>query len=131
MRDSSENYCRKQKDPACKTAVNLVTRNIRRMVQKRTPERWETELANCEVTPQAIWPIAKPLTKRGGPKAPSSIHGSLGPIFYPIDKANIITDCLENQFRGHDLCNCDHRRHMEAQVETLLGTIIEDSPVKF
>jgi hypothetical protein len=29
------------------------------------------------------------------------------------------------------LCNCDHRRHMEAQVETLLGTIIEDSPVKF
>jgi hypothetical protein len=66
-------------------------------------------LANCEVTHQAIWPIAKPLTKMDGPKAPSAIHGSLGLIFYPIDKANIIADCLENQFRGHVLCNCDHR----------------------
>jgi hypothetical protein len=68
-------------------------------------ERWETELANCEVTPQAIWAIAKSLTKRGGPKAPPAVHGPLGPIFYPIDKANIIADCLEKQFRAHDLCD--------------------------
>jgi hypothetical protein len=47
------------------------------------------KVANCEVTPQAIWPIAKSLTKRGGPKAPSAIHGPLGPIFYPIEIANI------------------------------------------
>jgi hypothetical protein len=52
------------RDPACKTAVNLVIRNIRRMVQKRARETWETKLANCEITPQAIWPIAKSLTKR-------------------------------------------------------------------
>jgi hypothetical protein len=57
------------KDPAYKTAINWVTRNMRRMVRKRVLGRWETELANCEVTPQAIWPIAKSITKRGGPKA--------------------------------------------------------------
>jgi hypothetical protein len=34
-------------------------------VWKRTPERWETKLANCKVTPQAIRPIAKSLTKKG------------------------------------------------------------------
>jgi hypothetical protein len=28
-------------------------------------ERWETELTNCEVTPQAVWHISKSLTKRG------------------------------------------------------------------
>jgi hypothetical protein len=33
---------------------------------------------------------------------------SLGPIFHPIDKANIITDYLENQFRVHDFSYCDH-----------------------
>jgi hypothetical protein len=44
-------------------------------------------LSNCEVTPQAICPIAKSLMKRGGPKAPSAIHGPLGPIFYPLDKS--------------------------------------------
>jgi hypothetical protein len=37
-----------------------------------------------KVTLQAISPIAKSLSKggRGGPQAPSAIHGSLGPIFY-------------------------------------------------
>jgi hypothetical protein len=55
------------------------------MVRKRALERWETKLANCEVTPQAIWSIAKSLIKRGGPKAPSAIHGSLCPTFYPIN----------------------------------------------
>jgi hypothetical protein len=66
------------------------------MVWKRALERWETKLANCEVMPQEIWPIAKSLTKRGRPKAPSANHDPLGPIFYPINKANITADCLEN-----------------------------------
>jgi hypothetical protein len=43
------------------------------------------KLANCEVTPQATWPTAKSLSKRGGPKTLSAIHGPLGPIFYSID----------------------------------------------
>jgi hypothetical protein len=32
------------------------------------------------------------------------VHDALGPIFYPVDKANIIANCLENQFTAHDLC---------------------------
>jgi hypothetical protein len=78
----------RNQDPACKKAVNWVTRNIRRMVRKRALERWETKLTNCEVASQAIWSIAKSLSKKGGPKAPSEIHGLLGPIFYPVDKVN-------------------------------------------
>jgi hypothetical protein len=76
-----------------------------------------------------MWPIANSLSRRGGPKAAPAIYGPLGPIFYPIDEANIIADCLESQFRSHDLCDCDHRRHVEAQVEVLLATIDEDIPV--
>jgi hypothetical protein len=45
----------------------------------------------------------------------------------PIDKANII----ENQFRAHDLCDCDPRRHVEALVEALLATVDEDIPLNF
>lgn len=37
--------------------------------QKTAFERWETKLANCEITSQAMWLIAKSLTKMGGPKA--------------------------------------------------------------
>jgi hypothetical protein len=70
------------------------------MVWKRALERWEPKLANCEVTHQAIWPIAKSLTKWGGPKAQSGIYGPLGSIFYSIDEANIIAECLERQFRA-------------------------------
>jgi hypothetical protein len=66
----------------------------RRMVRKRALKRRETKLENCEVTPQAVWPIAESLSKMSRPRAPSEIHGLLNPIFYPIDKANIIANCL-------------------------------------
>jgi hypothetical protein len=118
------------RDPICKTAVKWVTQNIRRMVRIRAPERWGKNLVNCEITPQAIWPIAKSLRKRGGPKAPSAIHGPLSPLFYPI-KANAIGDCLENQLTAHSLCDCDHRQQVEAAVQAPLAAIDEDTPVKF
>jgi hypothetical protein len=88
-------------------------------------------MGNCEVTPQAIWPIAKSLIKRGEPKAPSAIHDSSSPIFYQIDKANMITNCLEKQFRAHYLCDCDYRRYVENTVEALPATINENTPVNF
>jgi hypothetical protein len=75
------------------------------MVRKRALERWETKLTNCEVTSQAVWLIAEFLSKSGGPETPSEVHCPLGPIFYPIDKANIIADCIENKFRAHDSCD--------------------------
>jgi hypothetical protein len=62
------------RDPACKTAVNWVVKTIRRMTRKKELERWETRIANCEATPQALWPIAKSLLKRDGPKAPTAIQ---------------------------------------------------------
>jgi hypothetical protein len=69
--------------------------------------------------------------KKVGLKAPFNIHGPLGLIFFPTDEANIIADCLENQFRAQDLCDCDHRRNVEAEVETLLATGYEDIPVNY
>jgi hypothetical protein len=60
--------------------------------------------------------------KRDGLRAPSAIHSPLGSICYPIDKGNIIADCLESQNRAHDLCGCDHRRHVGAKVQALLVT---------
>jgi hypothetical protein len=71
------------------------------------------------------------VTKRVGPKEPSTIHSPLGHIFYPFDKASIIADCVENQFRARELCDSDHRRHVQAKVEALLATVDEDTPVKF
>jgi hypothetical protein len=41
--------------------------------RKRALEKWETKIANFEVTPQAIWPIAKSLANRGEPRAPSVV----------------------------------------------------------
>jgi hypothetical protein len=55
----------------------------------------------------------------------SAIHGLLGPIFHPNDKANMIANCLQNQFRSHELCDYDHRQYVEAKVEALLATVME------
>jgi hypothetical protein len=67
------------RDPGCKKAVNWAL------------EWWETKLANTELTSQTIWPIAKSLTNKDGPKASTAIHGLLG-LKYPVDKANVIAD---------------------------------------
>jgi hypothetical protein len=64
-------------------------------------KKWETKLANCKVTPEAIWPIAKFLSKKGWTKGTICSSWSLKPIFYTIEKASIIADCLENLCRPH------------------------------
>jgi hypothetical protein len=66
------------RDPGCKTEFNWVSKSIRVMTQEKALEQWETKLANTELTPQAIWPIAKSLTNRDGPRAPTAICGVLG-----------------------------------------------------
>jgi hypothetical protein len=82
--------------PGCKKAVNWVSKSIRGMIRKKALERWETKLTNTELTHQAIWPIAKSLTNRDGPRPPTAIHGLLGLKYHLVDKANAIADCLEN-----------------------------------
>jgi hypothetical protein len=52
------------------------------MIRKKALERWETKKDNTEVTPQAIWPIAKSLLKKDWPRAPTSIHGASGLKFH-------------------------------------------------
>jgi hypothetical protein len=75
--------------------------------------------------------MAKSLTKRGGPKAASAGQSLLGPIFYPVDKVNVIAVCLGNQYTAHDLCFSDRRQQVEAKVEALLAVVEEDTPVNF
>jgi hypothetical protein len=78
-------------------------KSIRCTSQKKALEQCETTLANTEATPQAIWPIAKSLTYRDGPKAPTAIHAPSGITFHLLEKTNAIADCLEKQFTPHDL----------------------------
>jgi hypothetical protein len=97
------------------------------MTRKMALERWETKLANTELTP-ATWPIAKSLTNRDGPRAPTAIQGILGLTYHPADKTNAIADCLEDQFTPHDLCEENHERQVEARVHTLLEAVDSDPP---
>jgi len=43
----------------------------------------------------------------------------LGLKFCPLEKANTIVDCLENQFPPHDLCEENHEQQVEACVQAL------------
>jgi hypothetical protein len=51
--------------------------------------------------------------------------------FYPIDKARITADCIENQFTSHYLCDYDHKRQTEARVQALLDIADGDTTVTF
>jgi hypothetical protein len=118
------------RDPACKTAVNWITKRIRRMTQKKLKEQWDTKMGNCKVTPQAIWPMAKAMLKRDSPKAPTVIHGYSGLKFLPLEKASAIADCLENRFIQHVLCEENHERQVEITVQDTLETEDTDPPEK-
>jgi len=65
-----------------------------------------------EATHQTVWPIANSLIKRDGPKVLTAIHDPSGLKFFPVEKANGIADCLENQFKPHDLCDEHHERRV-------------------
>jgi hypothetical protein len=80
------------------------------MIRKKALKQWETSIVNSEVTPQSMWPIAKSLIKRDGPRTPTAIHGPSGLKFHPSEKAKGTADCLENQFTHHDLFDENHER---------------------
>jgi hypothetical protein len=76
-----------------------------------------------------MWPIAKSLMKRDGPKAPTAVHGPLGITYHPKEKGNAIAECLENQFTSHDLCDENHEIWVEAGVQALLESV-DDTPLE-
>jgi hypothetical protein len=116
------------RNPASKTAVNWVTKSIRRITRKKALERWETKINSSKVKPQAIWPIEKSLLKRDGPRASTAINGATGLKFRPFEKANAIADNLEIQFTPHILCHDNHERRVEARVQDLLETVDTSPP---
>jgi hypothetical protein len=73
------------------------------MTPKKALERWERKISNTEVTRQALWPNAKCLLKKDGPRAPTAIHCTWGLKFHPLEKAKAIAECLENKFTHHDV----------------------------
>jgi len=62
------NLWHETRDPTCKREVTWVAKTIRR----KALGWWETKISNCEVTPQAILPMAKSLMKRDGGFPPSA-----------------------------------------------------------
>jgi hypothetical protein len=91
------------------------------MTRKKALEWWETMIGNTEVTHQALWPIAKSLLTRDGPRVPTGLK------FHPSEKANAIADCLETEFTPADWCDKNHEWRVEARVQALLEDV-DNSP---
>jgi hypothetical protein len=66
------------------------------MTRNKALERWKAKIKSAEVTPQAIWPIAKSLRKKGGPRSPTAINGATGLKFHSSGKANAIENLKFN-----------------------------------
>jgi hypothetical protein len=115
------------REPACKTAVNWVTKPTHRMTQRNAIERWEAKISNSEVTPHVLWHLEKSLIKRDRSKAPTAMHSPSVFSFLPLRKANVTVDCLENQFSPHDVCEENRERRIVARVQALFEAV-DDSP---
>jgi hypothetical protein len=62
---------------------------------------------------------------RDGPKAPTTLHESLGITYRPNEKANATPDCLENPFTSHEPCDEKHERQVQTKVQNLLASVDE------
>jgi hypothetical protein len=87
----------------------------------------ETRGGNCEITPQALSPIAKSPMKRDEPRAPTAIHCPLGITYLSNKYAIVIANCLENQFTSHDLCDENHERRVETRA-LVLSAYVDSTP---
>jgi hypothetical protein len=58
--------------------------------------------------------------KRNGPKAQTTVHGPLG---ITNVKPNVIADCLENQFKSHDLCDENQDQQVVTRVQAPLASV--------
>jgi hypothetical protein len=116
--------------PRIERVVNWLSKTIRRIARRKALERWKTKRRNSEVTTQvtSIWPIAKSFTMRNGPKAPTPIHDPLGLEFHPSEKVDAFSDCSENQFIPHDLCNNNHERRVAVTDQALLEAVGKPPP---
>jgi hypothetical protein len=56
------------------------------MTHGKALEQWETKVGECEVTAQALCPVAKSLIKRDGLKAPIAVQGPLGITYHRMRK---------------------------------------------
>jgi hypothetical protein len=52
-----------------------------------------------------------------------AIHDPLGLNFNPLENAEAIADCLENQFTPHDLCDENHKGQLKTGVLALLEDV--------
>jgi len=67
--------------------------------------------------------------RRLGPKAPTATHDPLLLKFLLLEKANVVADCLENQFTPHDPCDKNHKWwQVEARVKALLEAVDNNNP---
>jgi hypothetical protein len=66
--------------------------------------------------------------RKDGPNAPTAAHSPLGTTYHPDEKVNTTADCLENQFKSHDLCDENHEQQVETRVEALLASV-DDTPL--
>jgi hypothetical protein len=98
------------------------------MIRRKALERWETKVRICEVTPQALWPIVKPLMERDERKAPTAPYGPLGAIYHANKKAKVIADYLENHLTPHDLCDESHVRQVKTTVQASSARLCRRHP---
>jgi hypothetical protein len=97
------------------------------MTCRKALKRWKTKVKKHVVTPQGLWLTAELLTKKDGPKSPTTVHGPLGTTYHLNEKVNTTVDCLENQFTSHDLCDENHERRVQTRVPALLTTTDDTS----
>ncbi|KAJ4428059.1 hypothetical protein ANN_24073 [Periplaneta americana] len=104
-----------------KNVYNIMKNRVHKMALEIKVSKFEKDVADAGQS-NKIWTITKRLTKHDSYSKNQPLHGKDGPVYKSCEKAELIADCFENQFKPANECDSlvEHYRHVEETVSTFL-----------
>ena len=111
------------RDPVTKTALNWVTRTIKKKIKKLSNDNWQDTINECNDNIMKLWRISRALTNNPIENGAKIIHGSTGVQYEPDDQANTIADTLELQFQPNTIADVDLEEEIQTFTDDYLANI--------
>ncbi|KAJ4430326.1 hypothetical protein ANN_22539 [Periplaneta americana] len=104
-----------------KDVYNIMKNRVYKIALEIKVSKFEKDVADAGQS-NKIWTITKRLTKHDSYSKNQPLHGRDGPVYKSCEKAELIADCFENQFKPANECDSlvEHYRHVEETVSTFL-----------
>jgi Reverse transcriptase (RNA-dependent DNA polymerase)/Endonuclease-reverse transcriptase len=119
LKDNCKKVYLKVRNPALKTIVNRLTKQIKTDVAEHNHSQWESKVSQINPQDRSLWRLSGALTRKAHAIPP--LTGVNGIAYTDSDKANVLADTLEQTFQPNDEPKCNaHINTVNDKVNSFL-----------